>query len=89
MAESVRSEVDQRLRVVVDPDGRATAIQVDIETWHALMALVEDNADAEALREAAAAIELLARGERPPGWTSWEEFEAEIDALDQAGGLPT
>jgi hypothetical protein len=73
---------------VVGPDGQPTAVLVDIATWKSIIEQMEDTEDAEIIRVAAADLEALARGERPAGWKSWEMFEAELDALEEAGELP-
>ncbi len=73
---------------VIGADGEATAVLVDIATWRAIVERLEDVEDSEILRTAAADLAMLAQGQRPDGWKSWEEFEAELDALEAAGELP-
>ena len=72
---------------VVGPDGEPTAVLVDLATWRAIIGRLEDQEDLELLRASAADLEMLAGGEHPSGWKTWEEFEAELDALEQAGEL--
>ncbi len=78
----------QRPSYVIGADGQATAVLVDIATWRAIIEYLEDVEDSETLRAAAADLAALAQGQRPAGWKSWEEFEAELDALEAGGGLP-
>ena len=68
---------------LVGADGRATAVVVDIATWQKIIAYLEDAEDSEILRAATKDLALLAQGQRPDGWKSWEEFETELDALSQ------
>ena len=49
---------------------------------------LEDAEDSEILRAATKDLALLAQGQRPDGWKSWEEFETELDVLEVAGELP-
>jgi hypothetical protein len=49
---------------------------------------LEDHQDLAILRDAQADIQTLARHERPSGWKSWEEFEAELASREAAGDLP-
>jgi PHD/YefM family antitoxin component YafN of YafNO toxin-antitoxin module len=72
---------------IVGPDGEPTAVLVDLVTWRAIIDRLEDQEDLELLRASAEDLETLARGDRPSGWKTWEEFEAELDALEQAGEL--
>ena len=72
---------------IVGPDGEPTAVLVDLATWRAIIDRLEDQEDLELLRASAEDLEALASGERPSGWKTWEEFEAELDALEQAGEL--
>lgn len=78
----------RQLQLVVGSDGEPTAVLVDLATWRELIALVEDDADAAAFGAASADLLALSRGERPPGWLPWTEFEAELDRLESSGGLP-
>ena len=73
---------------VVDSDGHPTAVLVDLDTWRALLARLEDIEDRQLLDAAAPEIAELARGKRPEGWMTWEAFEAELEALETAGELP-
>lgn len=73
---------------VIGSDGRPTAVLVDLDTWRALLARLEDSEDSELLSEAASDLEMLAHGRRPEGWMTWDAFEAEMDAQEAAGELP-
>lgn len=73
---------------VIGTDGEPTAVLVDIATWQALIRRLEDVEDMEVLRETAEDLAMLAKGRRPVGWKSWEEFEAELDAMEDLGEVP-
>ncbi len=72
---------------VVGADGRPTAVVIDLATWRAIVAYLEDEQDSEIMREAAEGLASLGRGEHPDGWKTWGDFEAELDALEQADEL--
>jgi hypothetical protein len=74
---------------VVGADGRPTAVVIDLVTWQAIVAYLEDEQDGEIMHEAAEDMVSLARGEHPAGWKTWGAFEAELDALEQADELPS
>lgn len=73
---------------VIGMDGEPMAVLVDIATWQAIIRRLEDMEDVEVLREMAGDLAMLAEGRRPAGWKSWEEFEAELDALEDSGEVP-
>lgn len=73
---------------VVGVDGKATAVLVDIATWQRIIAYLEDAEDNTILRAVATDLAALAQGQQPDGWKSWEEFEAELDALEATGEIP-
>ncbi|HEY4691038.1 MAG TPA: hypothetical protein VIK33_17135 [Anaerolineae bacterium] len=73
---------------VVGPDGQPAAVLVDLATWKSIVERLEDQEDSDILRQAAADLEVLARGERPNGWKAWEEFEAELSEWEEAGEVP-
>jgi len=73
---------------LVGADGSPMAVLVDIATWRTIIKQLEDVEDGRAVRAAADDLHALARGERPTGWKSWAEFEAELDALEAVDALP-
>jgi len=73
---------------VVGPDGQPTAVLVDLATWKSIVERLEDQEDSEMLREASDDLKTLAGGDRPVGWKTWDEFEAELDTLEQSGEVP-
>ncbi len=77
----------QRPSYVIGADGRATAVLVDIKVWRAMIERLENTEDRQILQAAKADLDALAQGQRPAGWKSWEEFEAELDTLETAGEL--
>jgi hypothetical protein len=64
------------------------AVLVDIVTWRSILEQLENVEDNQVLRAAAEDLRALTRGERPAGWKSWAEFEAELDTLEATGALP-
>jgi len=77
------SDPPRRPSYVVGPDGRPTAVVIDLETWRTIVAHLEDLEDAALIAGAEADLDSLARGERPPGWIAWSELEPEMDALEE------
>jgi hypothetical protein len=67
----------QRPSYVIGADGRAKAVLVDIEVWRAIIERLENTEDRQILQAAKADLDALAQGQRPAGWKSWEEFEAD------------
>lgn len=85
------SELPQTLRspsYVVGPDGQPAAVLIDLVTWKSIIERLEDQEDSDILRAVAADLDTLVSGRRPAGWKAWSEFEAELDALEQAGEIP-
>ena len=78
----------QRPSYVMNADGQPEAVLVDIATWQMILEQLQDVADHQILSQALADLKLLASGTRPAGWKSWEEFEAELEAMEAAGELP-
>ncbi len=73
---------------VIGADGQATAVLVDIATWQTIVTYLENAEDNTALSKMATDLAAFAQGQRPDGWKSWEEFEAELDTQEAAGGIP-
>ena len=67
-------EISQSVQFMVDQQGKPTAAVVAIETWEAVLSLLEDLSDSQLVRER------LANWRTKEGWTLWEDFEAELDA---------
>lgn len=65
----------ERIRFLVGTDGKATAVQVDLEVWRQIVAALEDAEDV-ALAQAAL-VELAAAGGYPEaaGWLRLEDVE--------------
>ncbi len=64
---------------VVGANGQPTAVVLDLVAWQTILAYLEDEEDGEILRQSAADLATLAKGQRPAGWKRWEDFEAELD----------
>lgn len=79
MAAPRESRPPGRPSYVVDPNGRPTAVVIDLVTWKSILAHLEGLEDSALFDVAEADLEALARGHRPPGWVAWSEFEAELD----------
>jgi hypothetical protein len=74
---------------VMNAAGQAEAVLIDISTWQMILEQLQDVADSKIIQQAKADLEILASGQRPAGWKNWEEFEAELEALEIAGELPS
>ena len=72
---------------VMNADGQPEAVLIDIATWQLILERLQDMADNQILSEVLADLKILASGNRPAGWKSWEEFEKELDAQEAAGEL--
>jgi hypothetical protein len=73
---------------VMNAEGKPEAVLIDISTWRIILNYLEDIVDNHLLRQVIDDLKVLAEGNRPAGWQTWEAFEAELDALEQAGELP-
>ncbi len=60
---------------VVDQEGKPMAVMLDIGAWEALLAALGDIEDVQLARER------LKNWRSKQGWTRWEDFEAELDAV--------
>jgi len=67
------ADLVDKVRLVLNTDGRPTAVQMDIADWLALMDWLEDVEDIQLMRE-----RFRERSERTV--TKWEDFEAELKA---------
>jgi hypothetical protein len=70
------AEVLKAAQFVVDQEGKPTAVMLDMSVWNALLEALEDIEDAEIVRER------LKNWRTKQGWTRWEDFEAELDAVE-------
>ncbi len=73
---------------VMNDKGQPEAVLIDIATWRMILERLQDMADNEILRQALTDLKTLASGNRPAGWKSWDEFEAELDSQEAEGELP-
>jgi hypothetical protein len=78
------STIPQSPSYVIGPGGQPTAVLLDWATWKSIIEQLETSEDNEILRAAMTDIQMLARHERPTGWKSWEEFEAELNAQEES-----
>jgi hypothetical protein len=88
MSLGTKSTLHGRPSYVMSADGEPEAVLIDFPTWKMILAYLEDVVDNQILSQAIADLKTLAAGNRPSGWQNWEAFEAELDALEQAGELP-
>jgi hypothetical protein len=88
MSVKMQAATFRRPSYVMNAEGEAEAVLIDINTWKMILERLEDSVDHELLRQASADLETLSKGSRPPGWQSWDIFEDELDALEEAGELP-
>lgn len=73
------TEILQSVQFIVGQEGKPTAVVLDIETWEALLSMLEDVEDVQLVRDR------LNNWQTKEGWTRWEEYETELDS----DGLPT
>ena len=59
------------VRFVVHPDGRRTAVLIDMDAWEAILSLLQDLEDTEIVQER------IKNWRTKEGWTRWEAFEQE------------
>ncbi len=71
----------QSVRFVVGRNGRPTAVQMDIETWRALLAWLEEQEDRAVVR---AAIAHLRSGPQGAGVLRWEDVRDEWDVQTES-----
>ena len=76
------SETLEQVQFVVGPDGQPTAALVEIDTWQALVSMLEEAEDQGLLR-AYLARRRTARSPEELGLISWEQAE---EALDEREG---
>ena len=69
------------MKFVVGADGKPTAALLDIDTWRALVAMLEEAED-QGLLQAYLAKRRSARTPEAMGLIPWEHVEAELDALE-------
>lgn len=72
------SEALEQVQFVVGPDGQPTAALVEIATWQALVALLEEAEDQGLLR-AYLARRQIARTPEDLGLIPWEQAEKRLD----------
>ena len=87
----ITAEFSQKLQApsyIVGTNGRPVAVVIDLMTWQAILHQLEDIEDFEILQAATPMIDALSQGQSLEGWKSWQEFEAELDELENVGALP-
>jgi len=62
------------VRYVIDQRGRKSAVQVDIKTWQALLAYLEDLEDRALVHDK---LTQLLKGPQSSGALSWQEIREE------------
>jgi hypothetical protein len=67
------AEILQSVQFIVGQEGKPTAVVLDIQTWEALLSVLEDVEDVQLVRDR------LNNWQAKEGWTRWEEFETEPD----------
>lgn len=65
------------IRLLVSSDGKAEAVQIDIETWQRIVAALEDAEDVALAREALAALAAAGGSPEKAGWLRLEDVEKE------------
>jgi hypothetical protein len=77
--EEVRQVVVNSLRFVIGMDGKPTAVQIDIETWHKIVEALEDAEDIGVAREALAELKAAGCDPEKAGWLRLEDVAREWD----------
>ena len=88
MSIKMNSATFRRPSYVMNAEGEAEAVLIDIATWKMILERLEDDVDQALLRQALNDLEALSKGSHPPGWQAWDVFEAELDTLAEADELP-
>jgi hypothetical protein len=68
----------ETIRILVDVQGRPTAVQIDWETWHQIVDALEDAEDIALARAALAELEAAGSPEKA-GWLRLEDLEEAWD----------
>lgn len=76
-------EALERVQFVVGADGKPTAALLDIATWQAVVALLEDAEDHGVVRDYLARRQ-EAHSPEAMGLIPWEQAEARLDAAEEA-----
>ena len=71
------AELLQAVQFVVKPDGRPAAVQMDMPTWEALLAWLEEGEDRQLVKTK---LESLRRGPQASGAVRWDEARADWEA---------
>lgn len=75
------SEALEQVQFVVGPDGKPTAALIDITTWQAVVAMLEEAEDQGVLRGYLAQRKTAGSPEEL-GLISWEQAETQLDARE-------
>nr|VFK64870.1 MAG: hypothetical protein BECKUNK1418G_GA0071005_10537 [Candidatus Kentron sp. UNK]VFK71278.1 MAG: hypothetical protein BECKUNK1418H_GA0071006_105816 [Candidatus Kentron sp. UNK] len=67
------TDVLHSARFVVDKEGEPVSIILDIDGWMAILSMLEEFEDSRIVRER------WNKWRSKEGWTSWEQFEKELD----------
>ncbi len=70
------------VRYVVGADGRPTAVQMDLEFWRQILAVLEDAEDVEIARAALAEFDAAGGDPEKAGWILLEDLEKEWEIDD-------
>ncbi len=66
------TEILHSVQFVVDQDGKATAVVLDMRIWESFLSMLEEIEDIELVRDR------LKNWRSKKGGTRWEDFEAEL-----------
>lgn len=67
--------VQETIHVVVDTQGRPTAVQIDWETWQRIVDALEDAEDVALAQAALAALDAAGGNPEKAGWLRLEDLE--------------
>jgi hypothetical protein len=74
------AELLQAVQFVVKPDGRPAAVQMDMPTWEALLAWLEEGEDRQMVKTK---LERLRQGPGMGGALRWDEARADWEAAEK------
>mgnify|MGYP001067288338 CR=1 len=69
----------ETIRILVDVQGRPTAVQIDWETWQRIVDALEDAEDISLARGALAELEAAGGSPEKAGWLRLEDLELARD----------
>jgi hypothetical protein len=70
------------IKYVVGPEGKPTAVLIDITTWERILDALEDAEDIALVRETLATLEAVGGDLSKAGYISWDQAKAQLGQPD-------